>query len=89
MNRAALLLPILLAACATKPEPVVKTVEVTVPVAAACVPKNLPAKPTYPDTAEALKAAPDAAARYVLIAAGRLLRIQRLAETEPVIEHCR
>lgn len=89
MNRAVLLLPLLLVACATKPEPVVKTVEVTVPVVVACVPKGLGAPPTYPDTASALKGAPDAAARYVLLAAGRLLRQQRLAELEPVVEHCR
>jgi hypothetical protein len=80
---------IVLAACATKPEPVIRTVEVKIPVAVACVPKSLAKAPTYPDTAEALKASPGAADRYQLLAAGRLLRTQRLAEIEPVIEACR
>jgi hypothetical protein len=84
------LLPLLaLAACATKPEPTIRTVEVKVPVAVECVPKALPGPPTYPDSAQALKAAPGAADRYQLLAAGRLLREQRLAEVEPVIAACR
>lgn len=89
--RALALLPLLaLSACATTPpEPVIRTVEVKVPVAVACVPKTLAGPPTYPDTAQALKAAPGAADRYQLLAAGRLLRAQRLAEIEPVLEACR
>lgn len=89
--RALLLLPILaLAACGTVPkEPIIKTVEVKVPVAVACVPKTLSDPPTYPDTAQALKTAPGAADRYQLLAAGRLLREQRLAEVEPIIAACR
>lgn len=89
--KALALLPLLaLAACATaKPEPVIRTVEVKVPVAAECVPKTLPTPPTYPDTAQALKTAPGAADRYQLLAAGRLLREQRLAEVEPIIAVCR
>lgn len=88
--KALALLPILaLAACATKPEPMIRTVEVKVPVAADCVPKALAGPPAYPDTVQALKAAPGAADRYQLLAAGRLLREQRLAEVEPVIAACR
>lgn len=88
--KALALLPLLaLAACATKPEPVIRTIEVKVPVAVECVPKALPGPPTYPDTDAALRAAPSAADRYLLTAAGRLLRVQRLAEVEPVIAACR
>lgn len=88
--KALALLPLLaLAACVTKPEPLIRTAEVKVPVAVACVPADLGKAPTYPDTAEALKAAPGAADRYQLLAAGRLLRTQRLTELEPIIEACR
>ena len=70
-------------------EPEIRIVEVPVSVPVSCVPKNFPAKPMYPDSDDALKAAPDAAARYGLIAAGRVLRIQREAEVEPVLAGCR
>ena len=80
-----------LAGCATNeaPEPEVRTVTVRVPVAVSCVPESLPGPPDYPDTDAALRQAPDAAARYGLIVAGRVLRIQRAAEAEPVIDGCR
>lgn len=80
---------LLLTACAGKSEPVIRTVEVSVPVPVACVPKDLPEEPSFPDDDASLKAAPDAAARYGLIAAGRVLRIQRAAEIEPVVLACR
>lgn len=82
---------IALAACGhtPTPEPVIVTRTVNVPVAVACIPDNLGPAPTYPDTDAAIRAAADAVARYALIAAGRLLRIQRASETEPVIEQCR
>lgn len=80
---------LLLTACAGKSEPVIRTVEVRVPVPVSCVSDKLPEEPTYPDTDDAVKAAPDAAARYGLIAAGRVLRIQRAAEVEPVVKGCR
>lgn len=80
---------LLLTACAGKSEPVIRTVEVLKPVPVACVPKDLPAEPSFPDDDASLKAAPDAAARYGLIAAGRVLRIQRAAEVEPVVRGCR
>ena len=92
MSRALILIAALaLASCATtgRPEPEVRTVTVQVPVAASCVPESLPGPPAYPDTPEAIRAAPDAAARTALIFAGRELRIQRSAEVEPVIAGCR
>lgn len=79
-----------LAACATKPsEPVVKIVEVKVAIPISCISDKLPAPKPYPDEDAALKAAGGAADRYQLIAAGRLLRKQRLAEVEPAIAACR
>jgi hypothetical protein len=81
-----------MAGCASTPDPDVPerivTVEVAVPVAQPCVPATLGPAPDYPDTDEALRSAPDAATRYLLIAAGRLLRIARLGEVEPVVAAC-
>jgi hypothetical protein len=59
------------------------------PARVACVPKTLPKPPKYPDTDAALREAGGAADRYQLMAAGRLLRIQRLNELEKVLEGCR
>lgn len=92
--KALILLALPLAACATKPierpQPIVVTKEVVVPgPPVACVPKNVGAAPSYPDTDQALRAAPDAAARYQLLGAGRPLREARLREIEPVIASCR
>ena len=55
----------------------------------ACVPKSLGAAPRYPDTESALRAAGGAADRYQLLAAGRILRQQRLEELERIIAGCR
>jgi hypothetical protein len=77
------------AACATTAGPPVKVVEKAVPTPVPCVSHATPKPGEYPDTDAALKAAAGAADRYVLIAAGRLLRIQRLAELEPVVAACR
>ena len=55
----------------------------------ACVPKTLPSPPRYPDTDAALRAAGGAADRYQLLAAGRILRQQRLDELERVVSGCR
>jgi hypothetical protein len=78
-------------ACATKapPEPVVRTVEVKVPVPVACVPASLGAPPAYVDTDAALKSAAGPEDRFQLLAAGRIQRNQRLAQVEPVIKGCR
>ena len=82
----------LLPGCSTTqtPEPRIVTQEVVVPgPPAPCVPANVSTDTqVYPDTDAALLAAPDAAARYLLMASGRLLRIARLGEIEPVIHAC-
>lgn len=80
-----------LAACArgAAPEPQVRIQEVFVDRPVACVPGNLEAAPDYPDTDEALAEAPDAGTRYALLWAGRLLRVARAGEVEPVIAKCR
>ena len=81
---------LLLAGCAGKTvEPVIQIKEVIKPVAVACVPSTLTAKPSYPDTDAALIGAADAAERYQLVAAGRELRKARLNELETVVEGCK
>lgn len=80
----------LVAACGTtKPEPEVRTVYVDKPVAVSCVPKNLPAQPTYRVNTDNLITAPDAAERYRLAVAGMQERDARLNEVEPVVQNCR
>jgi hypothetical protein len=59
------------------------------PAPKACVPKTLPPPPRYPDTDAALRAGAGAADRYQLMAAGRILRQQRLDELEKVVAGCR
>lgn len=59
------------------------------PVAKSCVPKTLPPPPRYPDTDAALRNAAGAADRYQLLAAGRILREQRLNQLEAVVADCR
>ena len=54
-----------------------------------CVPRNLPQSPRYPDTDAALRNAAGAADRYQLMAAGRILRQQRLEDLERVVQNCR
>lgn len=80
----------LLAGCATTqtPEPVIRTVTVNVPVPAPCVPATLAPAPEYPDTDSALRKATDAAERYLLVFAGRLLRDARLTQLETVVAAC-
>lgn len=79
-----------LSACATTdPEPIVRIVEVKVPVMVSCVPTNLPPRPTYRVAAGDIVAAPDAAERYRLAAAGFQERDARLNEVESVIQNCR
>lgn len=76
--------------CATTqtPEPIVRTVEVAVPVPTPCVSDATPQPPEYPDSDSALIAATPGQ-RYVLMARGRLMRIQRSLETEPILQSCR
>jgi hypothetical protein len=71
------------AQAAQQPAVVVRKVPVS------CVPKGVGPAPRYPDTDARLRAAAEAADRYQLLAAGRLLRIRRLAELERIVEACR
>lgn len=77
------------AGCSTAREPVIRTVEVKVPVRQACVPASVPSQPSsYPD--DNLPTAAEAAAeRYRLIAAANERRKARLAVVEPIISGCR
>ncbi|WP_091739794.1 hypothetical protein [Phenylobacterium immobile] len=77
------------AGCATAPEPVVRTVEVKVPVSRSCIPTTLRQEPTFPDTDAALRATAGPDDLIKLLAAGRLLRDQWLAEVRPVLRGCR
>ena len=75
-----------------RPTPPARVIVLPAPPAPApknCVPSTLPGPPRYPDTDAALRAAPGAADRYQLLAAGRLLRQQRLDDLERVILGCR
>jgi len=78
---------VLLTACASSREAAVRTVEVRVPVAVACDPK-VGAPPAYPDSDQALKAAPGLFERVRLLLAGRELRKAREAELEAGIRGC-
>lgn len=89
--RALLLIAIVaLAGCAsTPPEPKIVTRDVMMPVAQPCPAEPVPAPPAYPDTAEALRAAPGPDNRYRLLAAGWLVRDARLRMLEAVVAACR
>lgn len=89
MSRLAILVAALALAGCTKTVTVERPVpvEVAVPVPSPCVPRNLSAPPLYPDDDETLRNA-SPAERYLLIAAGRALRIARLRELEPVVASC-
>lgn len=79
-----------LAACASAPrEPVVKIVEVKTPVPVTCIPKSLRPAPTVPDTDAAIKASPGPGDLLQLLAAGRIIRDQWIAEVTPAIAACR
>jgi hypothetical protein len=79
-----------LTACATRPaEPIIKTVEVKVPVAVSCVPADLRQEPSYPDTDATVRATAGPDDLIKLLAAGRLLRDQWLREIRPVLKGCR
>lgn len=81
-----------LAACGQKvierPEPIIVTKEVKIPVAGGCVPKEVNEPPEYVDTDDKLKSASDAAVRYQLLWAGRAQRNARLDVIEPIIAKC-
>lgn len=71
------------------PAPPVRPPPQPPPPAKSCVPKSLSPPPGYPDTDAALRNAGGAADRYQLLAAGRILRKQRLEELERAILGCR
>lgn len=82
---AAAAMAVSLAACKTTgdvdPQPIVKTVEVKVPVAVPCKAlEQLGVEPFYPDTNKALQGTADIFEQVRLLMAGRLMRIQRLDE---------
>jgi hypothetical protein len=71
------------------PEPIIRTVEVRVPVPQPCpILDRLGPAPTYPDTAEALRAAPNLFERVKLLVAGRALRIAREAALIAAAQAC-
>jgi hypothetical protein len=90
MKRLFLIAALGLAGCAHDPttlEPVVKTETVKVPVPVHCKPDIGP-EPVYPDTPEALKAAPNLYERVKLLLAGRVQRTQRLIELRAALTAC-
>jgi hypothetical protein len=74
---------------APAPAPAAKIVRVIVPKPVKCVPDDLGPAPAYPDNDTALRDAGGAADRYQLLAAGRILRTQRLQRLEEVVRRCR
>jgi len=74
---------------AAAPAPGPQVVRVYVPKPVKCVPDDLGPPPAYPDGDRALRDAGGAADRYQLMAAGRILREQRLAKLEEVVKRCR
>jgi len=78
----------ILSGCGDRPRPEIRYVTVNVPVPQPCVPATLGEAPDYPDTDAKLLAAVDAAERYLLIAAGRALRIARNNELETAVAGC-
>lgn len=80
-----------LSACAhvAPPEPQIRTVTVNVPVPVPCPAlQRLGPPPSYPDTAEALRSAPDIGSRVGLLLAGRILRIAREAAMTAALQAC-
>lgn len=78
---------LLLAACATAPEPKIVTKLVEVPIAIKCA-APLSAEPQYADAPGSLKAAPDIFAKVQLILAGRAQRNARITELTAAISGC-
>jgi hypothetical protein len=75
-----------LTACATTPEPVIRTVEVFVPVPVSCVPEDFPGAPEYPDPESAVGDRADWLA--LLVSADKLRRV-RVEDLEDVVRRCR
>jgi hypothetical protein len=75
---------------AEKPPPPPPLIRIPLPPPPkSCVPKTLAPPPRYPDSDAALRAAAGAADRYQLMAAGRILRAQRLEDLERIVAGCR
>ena len=62
---------------------------VKVPVPVPCVDKDFPKSPTFPDTVDALRAAPDHETFDRLMQAGWVLRDARLRALEVEADRCR
>lgn len=81
-----------LAGCAHTPEPEIRTVEVKVPVDDPACAREAVARlgeaPAYPDTPEAIRAAPNLFERVKLLLAGRELRIAREAALADALTAC-
>jgi hypothetical protein len=71
------------------PSTVPKVVRVIVPKPVKCVPDDVGPAPAYPDSDAALRQAGGAADRYQLMAAGRILRQERLQKLEDAVRRCR
>jgi hypothetical protein len=84
---AAALSALVLQGCAATASPIV-TREVQVPVAISCVPPGVKLSDGYPDTAEALKGAPNLAERVKLLLEGRALRDADLVQLRPLLKAC-
>jgi len=84
---ALILAGLVLTGCASASAPPPTIVKVPVPVP--CVSDQLPGPEDYPDTAEALRAAPDLAEFTRLLAAGWPLRNARLTALEAAVQACR
>lgn len=89
IRAAAVLACLILTACATRPppEPIVRTIEVAVPVATPCRVSVGPA-PSYADADDALRAAGDIFEAMKLRIAGREQRQAREAILEAALEGC-
>jgi hypothetical protein len=66
-----------------------RVVRLIVPKPVKCVPDEVGPPPVYPDSDAALRDAGGAADRYQLLAAGRILRQQRLQRLEDIVKRCR
>ena len=85
-----IVIPLSLAACQTPAarEPVVRDVEVRIPVPTPCDTSGVPASPDYPDTNERLSGIDNIFAGVAILKAGRELRIKRIAELEAALGAC-
>lgn len=88
LRRSLIFLALVLSVYGCASAPALPTV-VEVPVSVACVPQDFSPSPQYPDTKQALEAAPDLFERVKLLLIGKLMRDQRLTEFEAALSACR